>query len=220
MDRNRWCLQRPWHWSHFICYNLRQQKLADFFSAKLCGSQTSWLPCEVRALSLSSTSIPILSCIITDSKPCVQAYERLCCGEFSASPRVSTFLSVVSRYQASVRHVAGSAILPSDFVSRNAPPCEDESCQICSLILRTKDSVVHLTSVQDILDGRIRLSFTSRSAWLAVQTECPDLCRTHAHLTQGTRPSKKLTNIKDVKRNLNVATLASDGLLVMKGEDL
>ena len=39
---------------------------------------------------------------------------------------------------------------------------------------------------------------------------------THAHLTQGTRPFKKLTNIKDVKRYLNVATIASDGLLVVK----
>ena len=42
-------------------------------------------------------------------------------GEFSASPRVSTFLSVVSRFQASVRHVSGAAILPSDFANRNAP---------------------------------------------------------------------------------------------------
>ena len=39
------------------------------------------------------------ACILTDSKPCVQAYEKLCRGEFSASPRVSTFLSVVIRYQ-------------------------------------------------------------------------------------------------------------------------
>ena len=41
--------------------------------------------------------------------------------------------------------------------------------------------------------------FTSQPAWVAVQSECPDLRRTHAHLVQGTRPSKKLTNIKDVK---------------------
>ena len=60
--------------------------------------------------------------ILTNSKPCVQAYKKLCRGEFSASPRVSTFLSVVCCYQAFVRHVSGASILQSDFVSRNASP--------------------------------------------------------------------------------------------------
>lgn len=202
-----------------------KQLLAGFFSAKLRGSQTTWLPCEIEALSIAAATkhfSPFIvqssknTCILTDSKPCVQAFEKLCRGEFSASPRVSTFLSVVSRYQASVRHVAGSAILPSDFASRNAPPCEDESCQICSFVNDTRESVVRLTSIQDVMDGKVRLPFTSRSAWLSIQTECPDMRRTHAHLTQGTRPSKKLNNIKDVKRYLNVATIASDGLLVVK----
>ena len=199
--------------------------LAGFFSAKLRGAQTAWLPCEVEALSIAAATkhfSPYIvqssknTCVLTDSKPCVQAYDKLCRGEFSASPRVSTFLSVVSRYQASVRHVSGSAILPSDFASRNAPPCEEESCQVCSFILRTKESVVRMSSVQDVLDGNVRLPFTSRPAWLAIQSECPDLRRTHSHLVQGTRPSRKLTNVKDVKRYLQVASVASDGLLVVK----
>ena len=113
-------------------------RLAGFFSAKLRGSQATWLPCEIETLAIASATkhfSPYLiqsrhkACILTDSKPCVQAYERLCRGEFSASSRVSTFLSTVSRYQASVRHVSGSAILPSDFASRNAARCEDEACQ-------------------------------------------------------------------------------------------
>ncbi|KAJ8369657.1 hypothetical protein SKAU_G00096850 [Synaphobranchus kaupii] len=199
--------------------------LAGFFSAKLRGSQTTWLPCEVEALSIAAATkhfspyivqSGVNACVLTDSKPCVQAYEKLCRGEFSASPRVSTFLSVVSRYQASVRHVAGSAILPSDFASRNVPLCEDEGCQVCSFIERTADSVVRMTSVQDVLDGSVRLPFTSRSAWLTTQSECPGLCRTHAHLIQGTRLSRKITNVRDVKRYLNVATVAAevlDGLL-------
>ena len=99
------------------------------------------------------------ACILTDSKPRVQAYEKLCRGEFSASPRVSTFLSVVSRYQASFRHVSGAAILPSDFASRNAAACENETCQVCSFISRTRDSVVRAVSGQDILQGNVRLSF-------------------------------------------------------------
>ena len=38
----------------------------------------------------------------------------------------------------------------------------------------------------------------------------------HMHLQQGTRPSKKLTNMRDVKRYLNVATIAKVGLLVVR----
>ena len=211
-------------------YVTRRDKLhvSGFFSAKLRGSQTSWLPCEVEALSIAAATkhfSPYLiqsskkACILTDSKPCVQAYEKLCRGEFSASPRVSTFLSVVSRYQASVRHVSGAAILQSDVASRNAAPCENETCQVCSFITRTRDSVVRAVSVQDIFQGKVRLPFTSRPAWLAIQSECPDLRRTHAHLVQGTRPSKKLTNIKDVKRYLQVASIANDGLLVVQHQE-
>ena len=82
--------------------------LACFFSAKLRGSQTSWLPCEVEAQSIAVPTkhfSPYIlqsnhtACILTDSQPCVQAFKKLCRGEFSASPRVSTFLSVLSRFQ-------------------------------------------------------------------------------------------------------------------------
>ena len=208
-------------------YVTRGDKLhvSGFFSAKLRGSQTTWLPCEVEALSIATATkhfSPYLiqfvkkACILADSKPCVQAYEKLCRGEFSASPRVSTFLSVVSRYQGSVRHLSGAAILPSDFASRNAAACKNDTCQVCPFISRTRDSVVQVVSVQDILQGNVRLSFTSRSARVAVQSECPDLRLTHAHLVQGTRPSKKHTNIKDVKRYLQVASVADDGLLVVR----
>ena len=69
------------------------------------------------------------------------------------------------------------------------------------------------------IDNQTRLSFTTRSAWLAIQTDCQDLRRTHAHLKQGTRPSKKTTNNKDVKRYLSVASIARDGMLVVRRND-
>ena len=199
--------------------------LAGFFSAKLRGRQPTWLPCEVEALSISASTkhfSPLIiqskhhACILTDSKPCVQAFEKLCRGEFSASPRVSTFLSTVSRYQASVRHLAGSANIPSDFASRNAPTCHDSTCQICAFVKHEEDSVVLRISAEDVISGNTKLPFTSRAAWAEVQSECADLRRTHAHLVQGTRPSKKLTNIKDVKRYLHVASVAKDGLLIVR----
>ena len=192
------------------------------------GSQTTWVPCEVEALSTAAATKNFSpyriqsvkkACILTDSKPCIQAYEKLCHGEFFASPRVSTFLSVVSHYQASVRHVPGAAIFPSDFASRNAAACENETCQVGAFISRTRDSVVRAVSVQAILQGNVHLPFTSLPAWVAVQAECPDLRRTHAHLVQGTRPSKKLTNIKDVKGYLQVASIEDDGLLFVRRHD-
>ena len=105
-------------------------QLSGFFRAKPRGREVTWLPCEIEALSIAAATkhfSPYIiqsktpACILTDSKPCVQSFEKLCRGEFSSSPRVATFLSTVSRYQASVPHVAGAAILPSDFASRNAP---------------------------------------------------------------------------------------------------
>ena len=82
-------------------------KLAGFFSAKMKKYQVTWLPCEVEALSIA-TAIKHFSpyiiqsskqtCVLTDSKPCVQAIEKLNRGEFSSSPRVTAFLSTASRY--------------------------------------------------------------------------------------------------------------------------
>ncbi|VDI36804.1 Hypothetical predicted protein [Mytilus galloprovincialis] len=199
--------------------------LAGFFSAKLRKHQVLWLPCEIEALSIAASvkhfspfiiQSKLQANVLTDSKPCVQGFEKLCRGEFSASPRVTSFLSVVSRYQVSVNHLSGRANIPSDFASRNAPVCTEPNCQVCCFISRTEDSVVRAVSIQDVLNDEFRLPFTTRSAWINIQSECPDLRRTHAHLKQGTRPSKKLTNIKDVKRYLNVASIAKDGLLVVR----
>ncbi|ESP05416.1 hypothetical protein LOTGIDRAFT_152267 [Lottia gigantea] len=96
------------------------------------------------------------------------------------------------------------------------PVVMPQNCQICNFISRTEDSVVRATTVQDIISGTCPVPFASRSAWIQTQSECPDLRRTHAHLKQGTRPSKKLTNIPDVKQYLRSVTISRDGLLVVK----
>ena len=88
-----------------------------------------------------------------------------------------------------------------------------------SVRARTEDSVVRKVTPSDILSGSTKLPFTNRSTWLGIQADDPDLRRTCAHLKQGTRPSKKLTNVKDVKRYLQVASIASDGLLVIKSQE-
>ena len=154
--------------------------------------------------------------VSTDSKPCVQAIDKLYRGEFSASPRVTSFLTTVNSYQVSLQPLAGKANLPSDFTSRNAPDCNEPSCQICTFVRDMENSVVCGVSIQDILDNNSSLPFSTRSAWLQIQSDCPDLRRVHAHLKQGTRPSKKLTNVRNVKRYLNCTSIAKDGILVVK----
>ena len=85
--------------------------LAGYFSAKLHGHQVTWLRGRGSFHCRCSKNFnPYIFkskhkvCILTDSKSCVQTLEKLCRGELSASPRVSTYLSCVSRYQASVKH--------------------------------------------------------------------------------------------------------------------
>jgi hypothetical protein len=84
-------------------YALRNNKLllAGFFNVKLKKYQVSWMPCELEALCIGTAIKHFAPYIIqsskttqvlTDSKPCVQAYNKLQRGDFSASARVTTFL--------------------------------------------------------------------------------------------------------------------------------
>ena len=198
--------------------------IAGFFSAKLKQRQNTWTPCEIEALSIAASlqhyspyviqSHHRLS-LLTDSKPCVQAYQKLLKGNFSNSSRVTTFLSTASRYAINIQHLAGSSNAPSDFACRNAIECLDPTCQICSFVNDLQVATVHAINITDIAQGTSRMPFITRSTWLSTQQECQDLRRTRAYLSQGTRPSKKLTNLKDTKRYLNCCTIAKDGMLVV-----
>ena len=199
-------------------------QIAGYYSAKLKQRQALWIPCEIEALSIAASLqhfSPYLiqshhkTYVLTDSKPCVQAYDRLLKGHFSHSSRVTTFLSVASRFNVQIQHLSGKSNIPSDFACRNAPDCPDPGCQICLFVNDLQCATVHSISIENITKGSSKMPFISRPAWLSLQTDCPDLRRCHAHLKQGTRLSKKLTNIKDVKRYLQHCTIAKDGLLVV-----
>ena len=201
---------------YFRCGSSQKFLVGGFFSAKLNSCRNDWLPCEREALCIAS-SIKYFQpfilqsdhrvSVLTDNKPCVQAYQKLIRGEFSASPRISTFLSIYSRFQVSVQHISGINNALSDHASRNPLECHDSACQICRFISDIESATVRGITVQSILSGSSRVPFLSRSAWKATQLECPDLRRTHAYLKQGTRPSRKLTNIKDTKRYLGKVTI-------------
>ena len=167
-----------------------------------------WLPCEIEALCISAAfkhfspfiiESSVKSHVLTDGNPCVQALDKLCRSEFSASPRVTSFLTAVSRYQVSLQHLAGKVNLLSDFASRNAPDCTEPGAR-CAPSFNKMKTVVRSLSVQNVLDYSVKLPFASRNAWFQIKNDCLNLRRVHAQLRQGTRPSRKATNIRDVKR--------------------
>ena len=136
-------------------YVLRKGKphLAGFYCTKIRKYQIKWLPCEIEALGIAAAikyfSPYIMQSkhqthVLTDSKPCVQAFEKLKRGEFSFNPRVATFLSIASRYRTSIQHLAGTDNLPSDFASRNFPDCFDPQCQVCKFIRQTVSCAVYV----------------------------------------------------------------------------
>lgn len=211
-------------------YILRDSKLllAGFFSQQLSPTHMKWFPCEVEGITIACAVKSFDGYIVqsrhrtqvlTDSKPCVDAYNKLLRGQFSSNARLSTYLSAACRHHIVIRHIAGAVNIPSDFASRNPVICRESKCQVCIFAKSLDESVVRGVTVREVLEGRGQLPFTSRSAWLATQSECRNLRRTKAHLLQGTRPTKKETTVKSVKRYLNKVGIASDGLLVIRQSD-
>ena len=117
-------------------------------------------------------------------------------GHFSASSRLSAFLSCLSECKVILSHIKGSGNTTSDHNSRNPQVCDESSSQIFKFVQDACDSVVQLISVTDVLSGAVRMPFLNREAWKSAQHECPDLRRTYAHLTEGTRPSRKASICK------------------------
>ena len=182
--------------------------LAENFSLKLKEHQTGWEPCELEALSITAgvrhfspyireSDHPLV--VLTDSKPCVQAHNKLLRGHFSASARISTFLSCLSEYNIKLSHIKGSDNVLSDFGSRNPQRCNETSCQICKFVEELTDSVVRPVDVKDVMNGSARMPFLNANAWKSAQQECHELRRTAGHLRAGTRPSRKSKGMRNVK---------------------
>ena len=210
-----------------VLYILRDSKMliGGYFSSRLHVHQRKWLPCEVEALAIASAvnhwgpsilQSELRTQILSDSKPCIQAMEKLKRGEFSASARVSTFLSTLSRYSVYLHHISGNANIPADFNSRHPNECDNHDCQICQFVADADQATVRGVTVSEVLDGSVTMPFMNHSAWKKIQQDCPALRRTCAHLSQGTRPPKQRRNAKDIKRYLQVVTLSTNGLLVVR----
>lgn len=208
-------------------YTVRNGKalLSGFFNSKLPEFQTRWLPCEVEGMAVAASLnhyAPLIiqshekPQVLTDSKACVQAVQKLRRGEFSTSARLTAFLSSVSRYNAQIQHISGAVNLPSDYASRHPLTCSiPESCQVCKFITEVSEGVVNEVSITDIIDGKLQLPYTNRASWKTVQSECPDLRKVLAHKKNGTMPNRKSKNLRRVRKYLSSNILVSaDGLLV------
>ncbi len=207
-----------------------EQKVAEFFSFKLKDHHCKWLPCELEALAISTAAshfAPYISesrfptQILTDSKPCVQAWNKLQRGEFSASARVSTFLSVLASLNITLCHIKGTDNVISDHSSRNPLVCNDSCCQVCRFVNETVNSVVGSVSISDVLEGKLRMPFLCPSSWRSAQ-QSNEVCRSaFNHLQNGTRPTKKTTKIsREIKTILNIASInRSKTLLVVRKQD-
>ena len=198
--------------------------LGGFFSAKIKSHQAKWLPCEIEALSIASSinhfgpyirQSVLRAQVLTDNKPCVQAWSKMLRGKFSSSSRVATFMAVLSEYNVEVQHISGSVNLPSDYLSRNPPECQDGECQICKFIAESDDVVVKAVTVEGILSGRDKVPYANKQTWMVLQKECPDLRRVHSYLKTGVRPTNKNNRITDVKRYMQKVVISREGLLVV-----
>ena len=110
--------------------------VAEFYSFKLKDHQVGWFACELEALAIAAGVNHFVPYaresehamqILTDSKPCVQAFKRLCEGQLSASSRVSTFLSTLSSHRVTVAHIPGVANSTSDYSSRHPQECDNKT---------------------------------------------------------------------------------------------
>ena len=189
--------------------------LAGFYNCKLPAFQSRWLPCELEGLAISAALKHFSPLIIqsnhkphvfTDSKPCLQAAQKLQRGEFSTSARLSSFLSSVSQYQAEIFHIPGNSNLLSDYASRHPLQCSSPKCSICKFVAEAMDSIVQSLSVEDVIEGRSALPFRNCNTCKDVEEECDTIRKIFSFKSHGTVPSRKSKNMRLVRRYISVSS--------------
>ena len=176
-----------------------------FFSARVSEWQARWLPCEGEALASKAVIHhfrPLLQnatrTVIhhTDSLPTCQAWEKSKTGAFSNSARISAFLTEISSLNIEFKHTPGSKLEYSDYASRHAITCPENSCQVCKYLkdlVFTADNVVGAVKVEDIERGNICMPFTQQSAWRQAQSQDRTLQTLVELIKTGQTPEKRKT---------------------------
>ena len=134
----------------------------------------------------------------TDSKPCVDAWNRARKGAFSTNARISTFLSCVANMPVEIRHKPGKEMLTSDFASRNPQTCPDKTCALCKFCYEAQEEgdnceAIRSISVEDVTSGKVPMPCTQRKAWLDVQNNDSVHVKLKYLIQVGQVPEKKRT---------------------------
>ena len=201
-----------------------------FHSVKLPEKCKSWSPCEIEALSFAvgiekeydiirESKHPLIVC--PDSKPVHEAVKMINQGKFSSSARMSSFLTNVNKTKIESKHISGKAKLNpiSDLQSRNPAECNSEFCSIHKFINEAIDSIIDPGAKNSNISEDI--GFTNREAWKAAQNS-NQACVVAKHLLSTGKPPPKAIGKNtgeywnDVRHYCRDATIAKDGLLVVK----
>ena len=117
-----------WLEIHRVVDGKLKRLMGGHFSCRVSKHQQKWHPCEGEDLAtrlvLSNFSAYIResknqTIHHTDNQPVVQAWKRSKTGAFSASARISAFLSGISSLSIKIIHTPGTDMKSSDYYSRN-----------------------------------------------------------------------------------------------------
>ena len=198
-------------------------------SVKLPDKCKNWQPCEIEALAFAvgidkeydiirESKHPLL--IQPDSKPVHEAVNLINNGKFSSSARMSSFLTNVNRTRIISKHISGKAKLNpiSDLQSRFPSECNSEYCSIHKFI----DESVHGDIEDESRNCKIEtVGFANRESWKNAQMSNQACSVAKQMLSSGKPPPKAIGKTSgeywnDVRQYCRDATLAKDGLLIVK----
>ena len=206
-----------------------QKLTVRIHSTKLPEKCIKWSPCDLEALALAvgvdkeydiirESRHPLQ--VRPDNKTVHEAIKLINEGKFSTSARISSFLTNINRTPI----ISGKAKLNpfSDLQSRAPPDCT-EGCSVHKFINEAIDAVVDEGAKNCKIDSNISVGFSNRSSWLQSQQSNQACNIVKKLLISGKPPPKAIGKNtgeywNDVRHYCREATVAKDGLLVVKSE--
>ena len=201
-------------------------------SAKLPDKCKKWSPCEVEALAFAAgidreydlvreSKHPLIIC--PDSKPVHEAVKFINQGKFSASARMSSFLTNVNRTRIESKHISGKAKLNpiSDLQSRYPADCNSDHCSIHKFLNEAIDSVVDEGAKNCQIKNEA--NYNNKTSWKSAQEANQACVISKQLLTSGKPPPKAIGKTSgefynDIRQYCRDATVTKDGLLVVKAK--
>ena len=221
-----------------ILFALKNEKRIPvrIHSVKLPEKCKKWSACEVEGLALAAgvdkeydlireSQHPLI--IETDSKPVHEALKLINNGKFSASARMSSFLTNINRTTITSKHISGKARLNpiADLQSRNPPECHSEACSIHKFIDDKIDSVIvdGAKNCSIVNTSESSAGYTNRESWKSAQNSNAACSEAKKLLSSGKPPPKALGKYSgeywnDIRHYCRDVSIAKDGLLVVKSK--